>query len=90
MIPHPSRTPSGHRKPRDSGDLASLVSQFRDTTVLVIGDIILDRYVVGDVHRLSPEAPIPVLRPPGRRRQRRAEHRQPWRPRLARRCSWLR
>jgi len=67
MIPHPYRTPSGHRKPRDSGDLASLVSQFRDTTVLVIGDIILDRYVVGDVHRLSPEAPIPVLRPARRR-----------------------
>ena len=31
-------------------------------TVLVIGDIMLDRYVYGDVRRISPEAPIPVLR----------------------------
>ena len=30
---------------------------------MIIGDIILDRYVTGSVHRLSPEAPIPVLRP---------------------------
>jgi len=30
--------------------------------VLIVGDLILDRYVVGDVRRISPEAPIPVLR----------------------------
>ena len=30
--------------------------------VLIVGDLILDRYVVGDVARISPEAPIPVLR----------------------------
>ena len=29
--------------------------------VLVVGDLMLDRYVTGDVERLSPEAPIPVL-----------------------------
>ncbi|MHB1783738.1 MAG: D-glycero-beta-D-manno-heptose 1-phosphate adenylyltransferase [Acidimicrobiales bacterium] len=30
--------------------------------VLVIGDVMLDRYVYGDVERISPEAPVPVLR----------------------------
>ncbi len=29
--------------------------------VLIVGDLILDRYVSGDVSRISPEAPIPVL-----------------------------
>ena len=31
-------------------------------TLLVVGDLILDRYVVGTVERVSPEAPIQVLR----------------------------
>ncbi len=30
--------------------------------ILVIGDLILDHYIWGDVHRVSPEAPIPVLK----------------------------
>jgi D-beta-D-heptose 7-phosphate kinase/D-beta-D-heptose 1-phosphate adenosyltransferase len=30
-------------------------------SVLIVGDLILDRYVSGDVSRISPEAPIPVL-----------------------------
>ena len=30
--------------------------------VLVVGDLMLDRYVEGDVERISPEAPVPVLR----------------------------
>lgn len=30
--------------------------------VLLIGDLILDRYVYGDAERISPEAPVPVLR----------------------------
>ncbi len=32
-----------------------------DQPILVIGDLILDRYVSGDVPRISPEAPVPVL-----------------------------
>ena len=44
-------------------ELAAIVRAFHSARVLVIGDIILDRYVTGAVHRLSPEAPIPVLRP---------------------------
>ena len=31
------------------------------TKVLLIGDIMLDRYVVGDVNRISPEAPVPIF-----------------------------
>ena len=31
--------------------------------VLVLGDVMLDRYVVGDSTRISPEAPVPVVRP---------------------------
>jgi D-beta-D-heptose 7-phosphate kinase/D-beta-D-heptose 1-phosphate adenosyltransferase len=30
--------------------------------VLVVGDLMLDRYLWGEVHRISPEAPVPVLR----------------------------
>jgi len=35
---------------------------FSQLKVLVIGDIMLDRYILGDVERISPEAPVPVLR----------------------------
>jgi D-beta-D-heptose 7-phosphate kinase / D-beta-D-heptose 1-phosphate adenosyltransferase len=44
-------------------ELAGLVRNFHAAHVLVIGDVMLDRYVSGSVQRLSPEAPIPVLRP---------------------------
>ena len=30
--------------------------------VLVVGDVILDRYVYGDTTRISPEAPVPIVR----------------------------
>ena len=42
--------------------LAGEVERLRDTRVLCIGDVMLDRYVYGDVERVSPEAPIPVLK----------------------------
>ena len=31
--------------------------------VIVFGDVILDRYISGSVNRVSPEAPVPVLKP---------------------------
>jgi D-beta-D-heptose 7-phosphate kinase/D-beta-D-heptose 1-phosphate adenosyltransferase len=34
---------------------------FTDISVLVIGDIMLDQYYVGQVKRISPEAPVPVV-----------------------------
>ena len=35
---------------------------FSGTAILVVGDVMLDRYLVGDVARISPEAPVPVVR----------------------------
>jgi D-beta-D-heptose 7-phosphate kinase/D-beta-D-heptose 1-phosphate adenosyltransferase len=41
--------------------LSSVVKNFKGKKVMVIGDLLLDRYVYGKVSRISPEAPIPVL-----------------------------
>ncbi|MBL0691008.1 MAG: bifunctional heptose 7-phosphate kinase/heptose 1-phosphate adenyltransferase [SAR324 cluster bacterium] len=38
------------------------LNNFRPRKVLVIGDVIIDRYHVGVVNRISQEAPIPILR----------------------------
>lgn len=35
---------------------------FEDARILVVGDVMLDRYWFGDVTRISPEAPVPVLK----------------------------
>ncbi len=35
---------------------------FSAARVLIVGDVMLDRYWFGDVHRISPEAPVPVLK----------------------------
>ena len=37
------------------------VSKFKECTVLVIGDLMLDEYLWGDVDRISPEAPVQVV-----------------------------
>ena len=47
--------------------LLDRIEQFAGRTVLVLGDIMLDTYVYGHVERVSPEAPIPVLRIDNRR-----------------------
>ncbi len=41
---------------------AELVRQFRRRRVLVLGDLMLDRYLWGNAERISPEAPVPVVR----------------------------
>src|ERR1700722_19231974 len=43
------------------GSLAASVSLLGRTSALVIGDVMLDRYVYGEVERISPEAPVPIL-----------------------------
>jgi len=43
------------------GYLAPFVPRFADVRLLCIGDLMLDRYVIGAVDRISPEAPIPVV-----------------------------
>ncbi|HEY2386668.1 MAG TPA: D-glycero-beta-D-manno-heptose-7-phosphate kinase [Candidatus Binatia bacterium] len=45
-----------------SGRLGRLVRRFRGTRALVIGDLMLDEFVWGDVSRISPEAPVPIVR----------------------------
>ena len=41
--------------------LRAVVDQLRSCRVLVLGDVMLDEYLKGDVSRISPEAPVPVL-----------------------------
>ena len=38
------------------------MKKLEDIQILVVGDIMLDKYVVGDVSRISPEAPVPIVR----------------------------
>jgi D-beta-D-heptose 7-phosphate kinase/D-beta-D-heptose 1-phosphate adenosyltransferase len=45
----------------DNTDLVPLIERLRTARVLCIGDVMLDHYVYGQVERVSPEAPIPVL-----------------------------
>jgi D-beta-D-heptose 7-phosphate kinase / D-beta-D-heptose 1-phosphate adenosyltransferase len=42
--------------------IAAHVANFRERRVLVVGDAILDEYLLGDCSRISPEAPVPVLK----------------------------
>ncbi len=42
--------------------VSRIEGDWRETRVLVIGDVMLDRYIWGDVERISPEAPVPVVR----------------------------
>lgn len=39
-----------------------LLSRLKGQTVIVIGDLMLDHFVIGSVDRISPEAPVPVVR----------------------------
>ena len=38
------------------------LSKIKKKSILVIGDVMLDNYYVGDIKRISPEAPVPVFR----------------------------
>jgi D-beta-D-heptose 7-phosphate kinase/D-beta-D-heptose 1-phosphate adenosyltransferase len=44
-----------------TADLRDAIRRVRRSSVLVVGDVMLDRYVYGTVGRISPEAPIPIL-----------------------------
>lgn len=41
--------------------LIKIIKKFGGKKILVIGDVVLDRYIWGDVDRISPEAPVPVV-----------------------------
>jgi len=40
----------------------TVLPKFTGAKILVVGDVMLDRYWFGDVNRISPEAPVPVLK----------------------------
>lgn len=42
--------------------LTNFLSKFKEKKILVIGDIMLDKYIWGSVDRISPEAPVPVVK----------------------------
>ena len=46
----------------DKEQLQGIVSRFCDQPILVVGDLILDHFVWGTVDRISPEAPVPVVK----------------------------
>jgi rfaE bifunctional protein kinase chain/domain len=50
--------PAATRLPR----LRELLDRARTTRIVVVGDVMLDVYLHGDVQRISPEAPVPVVR----------------------------
>lgn len=43
-------------------DVGGLIGRFGGVRALVVGDVMLDQYVWGSAERLSPEAPVPVVR----------------------------
>ena len=45
----------------DLSALQPLLASFRGVRVVCVGDLMVDRFVYGDVSRVSPEAPVPVL-----------------------------
>jgi rfaE bifunctional protein kinase chain/domain len=49
-----------------SAKLETLVARLHGSTVLAVGDAMLDEYVWGRVRRISPEAPVPVVEVQGR------------------------
>src|ERR1039457_6892573 len=50
---------------RPNSAIARAVAAFAGRRVLVAGDLMLDRYWSGDVDRISPEAPVPIVRKVG-------------------------
>lgn len=46
----------------DTKEMLDLLGRVATTRILVVGDAMLDHYVFGDAARLSPEAPVPVVR----------------------------
>ncbi len=45
----------------DKKNLIELLASFKGKKIGVLGDLILDQYILGDVERISPEAPVPIL-----------------------------
>src|SRR5438094_183902 len=67
----PPTAHGGERQRRDGETMdsswADLVGKFTGKRVLVVGDVMVDEYLFGEVRRICPEAPVPVIE--SRRRQ---------------------
>jgi rfaE bifunctional protein kinase chain/domain len=50
-----------HPPPLSRDRLLHLIQRMKNSRVVVVGDIMIDRYLYGDTERLSPEAPVPVV-----------------------------
>src|SRR5205085_4230138 len=55
------RGDGGPRDPLMNTRLLEVLAKLDAPRILVLGDLILDRYVWGSVHRVSPEAPVQIL-----------------------------
>ena len=53
--------PNGRNQSPSPQVLRQYIQRFPQASVLVVGDLILDHYVMGRVSRISPEAPVPVV-----------------------------
>ncbi len=41
--------------------IQDILTQFKEKRILVVGDVMIDAYLLGKVHRVSPEAPVPIV-----------------------------
>jgi rfaE bifunctional protein kinase chain/domain len=46
----------------EENKLQSILNEFTNKKILVFGDLMLDHYIIGDVERISPEAPVQVVK----------------------------
>jgi rfaE bifunctional protein kinase chain/domain len=46
---------------RNKNEIIDLFKNFNKLNVLIIGDVMIDSYYYGDVNRISPEAPVPIV-----------------------------
>ena len=44
-----------------NSELSNRLENFKGKTILIIGDVMVDEYLWGEVNRISPEAPVPVV-----------------------------
>lgn len=42
-------------------DIDNILKGFKNLNILIVGDVMIDRYLKGKVNRISPEAPVPVV-----------------------------
>jgi len=48
--------------PLKAKDINTLIREIQRPRILVLGDLMLDEFIWGNVHRISPEAPVPVVK----------------------------